>query len=85
MKVKETLSYTGLANKKPENIDIKDDEVIRIVSAGQPVRLLVNQDYLLYLRSVRASSMGGTDYHKYTIGELFEELDKILKIAEEDQ
>lgn len=84
MKIKETISLKTLSKRSPGEIELTGDEVIRLVSVGHSVKMIVTQEYLMGLRSIIAGSMGNTQKTKLSAEELINELDRIIQIAKED-
>lgn len=93
MNIKETINFTKLREKGPKSLEIKDDEIIQLVSSGQEIKCIVTQEYLLSLESCREQVLirQGLKEEKRVLhdpnklkGEFKKKLENIMEIAKED-
>lgn len=55
MKIKGTINFKQLREKGPSSIDVKDDEIVQLVSRGKDIKYIVNAQHYLELNAMKAS------------------------------
>ena len=94
LNIKKTINFKTIRDKGPKSIDIKNDEVVQIVSSGKDILYVVTQDHLLQLMSAYNSLLVHTGHKKEEVvtidistkmKEMEKDLKKLLKIANEDK
>lgn len=53
MNLKETINFKTLREKGPSSIDVKDDEVVQVVSKGSDIKVIISQQFFLELLSAK--------------------------------
>ena len=94
LNIKKTINFKTIRDKGPKAIDIKNDEVVQLVSSGKDILYVVTQEHLMQLMSAYNSLLIHTGHKKEEIvtidlsskmKELEKDVKKLLKIAEEDK
>jgi hypothetical protein len=49
MNLKETINFKTLREKGPAAIDVKDDEVVQVISKGSEIKVIISQEHYLDL------------------------------------
>lgn len=62
MKIKGRINFTKLREKGPSAIDIKDDEIIQLVTRGQTIKYIVDSEHYMKLYSSYQSLTNRQDY-----------------------
>ena len=55
MKIKGIINFKELREKGPSSIDVKDDEIVQLVSRGKDIKYIVNAQHYLELNATKAS------------------------------
>lgn len=55
MKIKGTINFKELREKGPSSIDVKEDEIVQLVSRGKDIKYIVNAQHYLELNATKAS------------------------------
>lgn len=53
MKIKETINFKKLRSKGPSSIDVKDDEIVQLVSRGKSIKYIVDAQHYLDLYTMK--------------------------------
>lgn len=49
MNIKDTINFKTLRERGPNAIDVKDDEVVQVISKGTGIKVVLTQEYFLSL------------------------------------
>jgi hypothetical protein len=89
MNLKETINFKSLREKGPAAIDVKDDEVVQIISKGSEIKVIISQDHYLNLLAAYNQMLARAGVKKEEILSLedrmqsFEEkLSRVIDVAE---
>lgn len=94
LNIKKTINFKTIRDKGPKSIDIKNDEVVQIVSSGKEILCVVTQEHLMNLVSAYNSLLIHTGHKKEEIvlvdinekiKDIDKEVKKLLKIAQADE
>lgn len=92
MNIKDTINFKKIREKGPKSIEIKDDEVVQIVSGDKEILCVVRQAYLFQLEQAMQSLLlerGLTTHKEIDFNEKIKSLDnrfnEIIKLIKEDK
>ena len=92
MNLKETMNFTKLREKGPTGLDLKNDEVIQLITRDSEIKVIITQEYFLNLLSTYNDVLirKGLKVEKRVniedkLVELEEEMKEIFKLVHEDK
>lgn len=92
MNLKDTINFTKLRERGPSGVDVKDDEVIQLVTRDSEIKVIITQEYFLNLLSAYNYSLVRTGHKKQELVNIEEklegfqkELDELLQLSREDK
>ncbi len=92
MNLKKTINFTTLREKGPNSIDVKNDEVVQLVTRESEIKVIITQEYFLTLLTAYNNILirrGLRDEKTVSISdkldEFREELKELMKISNEDE
>lgn len=92
MNLKETMNFTKLREKGPAGLDLKNDEVIQLVTRDSEIKVVITQEYFLTLLSVYNNVLIENGHKKEErvnlkdkIAEFEQELKELVKLTQEDK
>ena len=92
MNLKDTISFKALREKGPAAIELKDDEVVQIISKYADIKVVVTQEFFLKLLTAYNESLvrAGKKAHNAVnledrLSSLEKKVTKVLNIATQDE
>ena len=92
MNLKETINFTKLREKGPAGLELKDDEVIQLVTRDSEIKVIITQEYFLELLSVHNDLLTRNGFKKgkrinieSKLVELEDEMKEMFKLVQEDK
>ena len=92
MNLKETINFTKLREKGPAGLDLKNDEVIQLITRDSEIKVIITQEYFLNLLSSYNDILIRNGFKKEKklniedkLVELEEEMKEMFKLVYEDK
>lgn len=92
MNLKDTINFTKLRERGPAGIDLKNDEVIQLITRDSEIKVVITQEYFLNLLSVYNDVLirnklkeEKTVNLEEMLGGFQSELKEILNLSKEDK
>ena len=86
LNIKDTVNFTTLREKGPSSIDLKNDEIIQVVSKGTEIKIVLTQEYFMKMYNCYISSMNkfnATEEPEVNVQEKSSSLEsRFMKIAD---
>jgi hypothetical protein len=92
MNLKETMNFTKLREKGPAGLDLKNDEVIQLITRDSEIKVIITQEYFFNLLATYNDVLirNGLKQEKRIniedkLVELEEEMREMFKLVQEDK
>lgn len=92
MNLKETINFTKLREKGPAGLDLKNDEVIQLITRDSEIKVIITQEYFLNLITTYNDVLNRNKFKNEKrvniedkLVELEEEMREMFKLVQEDK
>ena len=91
-KIKKNINFSTIIKEGPKSVSVKGDEVVRLVSGKKQTMVIMTEEYLNQLLSIKSRVMRELGLEKEQLVDIDlasksfnKELEEVLRLAKEDE